>query len=115
MKTWLDLLQQYDNMGSSNIMTLHYDAVLGRTFHNQYPRGLEQFAANYEEAYSELDGIGEHYPDAVRKWKILAKLSDGTTETKILIDYCQWNCNTFESVVIHLTDMHVRDLHYHRM
>jgi hypothetical protein len=113
MKTWLDFLQRYDNMGSSNVMTLHYDAVLGRNFHSRYPGGLEQFATDYEKAYSELKGIGEQYPDAVRKRKILANLFDGTAETKILIDYCQQNCDTFESVIQHLTDTHVRDSHYH--
>jgi hypothetical protein len=115
MRTWLDLLKCYDNMGSNDVMTLHYDAVIGHHFHSKYPGGLEQFVTDYEEAYSKLEGIGEDYPDSVRRCKILANLYDGTAETKILVDYCYRNCKTFESIIVHLTDTHVRDAHYHGM
>jgi hypothetical protein len=63
MLTWLDLFKQYNNMRSNNVMTIHYDAVLAWPFHHKYPGGLEQFVADYEEAYSELTGIGEHHPN----------------------------------------------------
>ena len=54
MKTWLKCLDRYDNMGSSDVMTIYYNEVISCLYHWKYPGGLEQFAADYEEAYTEL-------------------------------------------------------------
>jgi hypothetical protein len=67
MRTWLDLLKHYDNMGSNDVMTIHYDAILTWPYHQNYPGGLEQFATDYEEAYCELARIGEDHPDLARR------------------------------------------------
>jgi hypothetical protein len=116
MGTWLDLLKRYDNMGSNDVMTIHYDTVLARPFHHKYPGGLEQFAADYKEAYSELAGIGEHHSDLARRQKILTNLYDPSNpETKLLVAYCERNCATFADVIDHLTDTHIRDAHYNNM
>jgi hypothetical protein len=54
----------------------------------KYPGGLEQFAADYEEAYSELAVIRETHSDMVKWWKILMNLYDPSNpETKILVAY----------------------------
>jgi hypothetical protein len=63
MRTWIEFLDHYDNMGSNNFMTIYYDEVISCPYHRKYPGGLEQFAANFEEAYMELDVIGESYLD----------------------------------------------------
>lgn len=77
---------------------------------------LEQFAADYEEAYSELEGIGEHHTDSARRRKILANLYDPSQpDTKILVSYCERNCSTFAEVIDHLTSTHIRDAHYNNM
>lgn len=116
MRTWLDLLHHYDNMGSSNVMTIYYNEVISRPFHHKYPGGLDQFAANYEEAYSELAVIGETHSKLVKKRKILTNLYDPSNpETKILVAYCERNCKTFEDIIDHLMDMHIRDAHYNTM
>ena len=53
MRTWIEFLDHYDNMGSNNIMTIYfYDKVISCPYHWKYPGGLEQFATNYEEAYT---------------------------------------------------------------
>jgi len=113
IKTWLDLLNRYDNMGSSDVKTLYYDEMLNHPFHHKYPGGLEQYAADYEEAYCELAVIGEHYSNETKRRKILTNLYDpGNPETKILVAYCERECKTFEEIVDHLTDTSIKDSHY---
>jgi hypothetical protein len=63
MSTWSELLARFDNMGSNDVMTIYYDEVISRPYHRKYPGGLEQFAADYEEAYTELAVIGETHTD----------------------------------------------------
>ena len=63
MRTWIEFLERYDNMGSNDIMTIYYDEVISCPYHWKYPGGLEQFTANFEEAYTELDVIGESHSD----------------------------------------------------
>ena len=67
MKTWHDFLKCYNNMGSADIKTLHYEAMLTKNYSSKYPGGLEQYALDYEEAFTELESIGEHYTDAQKK------------------------------------------------
>jgi hypothetical protein len=116
MCTWLDLLKRYDNMGSNDVMTIYYDEIISRPFHRKYPGGLEQFASDYEDAYSELAVIGETHSDMAKRRKILTNLYDPSNpETKILVAYCERNCHTFEAIIDHLTDTHIRDAHYNSM
>lgn len=64
MRTWNEfLLNCYDNMGSNNGMTIYYDEVISHPYHQKHPGGLEQFAANYEETYTDLDVIRESHLD----------------------------------------------------
>ena len=67
IKTWHDFLKCYDNMGSADVKTLHYEAMLNKTYSTKYPGGLEQYALDYEEAFTELESIGERYTDAQKK------------------------------------------------
>ena len=100
-------------MGSNDVMTIYYDEVILRPYHRKYPGGLEQFAADYEEAYTELAAIGETHSDTEKQRKILTNLYDpGDAETKVLVSYCERNCTSFDDIVRHLTDTHVRDVYY---
>ena len=67
MHTWNDFLKRYDNMGSADVKTLHYEAMLNQTYSSKYVGGLEQYALDYEEAFTELEAIGETYTDAQKK------------------------------------------------
>jgi hypothetical protein len=83
------------------------------TFSSEVPWGLEQYAADYEEAYTKLAVIRELHSDSAKHQKILINLYDPSNpETKILVSYCQQYCTMFEDVVDHLTDTHIRDTHY---
>ena len=114
MHTWHDLLARFDNMGSNDVMTIYYDEVISRPYHSKYPGGLEQFAADYEEAYTELAVIGETHTDTEKRRKLLTNLYDPSDpETRILVSYCERNCPTFDDIIRHLTDTHVRDTYYH--
>jgi hypothetical protein len=46
MRTWLDLLKRYDNIGSNDVMTIHYNAILTQPYHQNYPGRLEQFTTD---------------------------------------------------------------------
>ena len=50
-------------MGSADVKTLHYEAMLNQTYSSKYPGGLEQYALDYEEAFTELEAIRETYID----------------------------------------------------
>jgi hypothetical protein len=103
-------------MGSNDVMTIYYDEIISHPFLCKYPGSLEQFAADYEEVYSELAVIGETHSDMAKRRKILTNLYDpGNPETKILVSYCKWNCRTFEEIIDHLTDTHIQDVHYNTM
>jgi hypothetical protein len=103
-------------MGNNDVMTIHYDAVLTWPFHHKYPGGLEQFAAGYEETYSELARIGEHQPDLAQHRKILTNLYDpANPESKLLVAYCEQNCATFMDVIDHLMETHICNSHYNSM
>ena len=67
MKTWHDFLKCYDNMGSANIKMLYNEAMLTKNYSSKYPGGLEQYALDYEEAFTELESVGENYTDAQKK------------------------------------------------
>ena len=54
-------------MGSTDIKMLHYEAMLTKNYSSKYPGGLEQYALDYEEAFTELGSIGENYTDAQKK------------------------------------------------
>jgi hypothetical protein len=113
MRTWYELLTRFDNMGSNDVMTIYYDEVISRPYHQKYPGGLEQFAADYEEAYTELAVIGETHTDTEKRRKLLTNLYDPSDpETRILVSYCERNCPTFDDIIRHLTDTHVRDTYY---
>jgi hypothetical protein len=113
MRTWLDLLKRYDNMGSNDVMTILYYAVLTQPYHQNFPGGLEQFATDHEKAYCELARIGEHHRDLAQRRKILTNLYDpANPESKLLVVYCEQNCTTFSEVIDHLTDTYIRDSHY---
>lgn len=93
MGTWLDFPKRYDNMGSSDVMMIHYDEVISRPFHCTYLGGLEQYATDCEEAYTELAVIGELHSDSAKQRTILMNLYDPSSpETKILVLYCQQYC-----------------------
>ena len=47
-----------------------------RPYHRKYSGGLEQFAADYEEAYTELAALGEVHSDQARRRRILTNLYD---------------------------------------
>jgi hypothetical protein len=86
MGTWLGFLKWYDNQGSSDVLTIRYDEVIARHYHRKYQGGLEQFAADYEEAYTELEILGEVHTDQARRRRILTNLYDPTNEeTKLLV------------------------------
>jgi hypothetical protein len=113
MSTWSELLARFNNMGSNDVMTIYYDEVISRPYHRKYPGGLEQFAADYEEAYTELAVIGETHTDTEKRRKLLTNLYDPSDpETRILVSYCERNCPTFDDIIRHLTDTHVRDAYY---
>ena len=112
MKTWHDFLRRYDNMGSADVKTLHYEAMLNKNYSSKYPGGLEQYALDYEEAFTELESIGEHYTDAQKKRRILFNLYDTTPETQVITSWCERHCATFADVVTHLTDTSIRVSHY---
>ena len=48
-------------MRSADIKTLHYKAMLNKTYNSKYPGGLEQYTLDYEEAFTKLRVIGEIY------------------------------------------------------
>ena len=104
MRTWHDFLKRYDNMGSADIKTLHYKAMLNKSYSSQYPGRLEQFTLDYEEAFTELKAIGETYTDAQKKCRILFNLYDTTPETQVITSWCKRHCNTFDDIVAHLTN-----------
>ena len=112
MQTWNDFLKRYDNMGSANVKMLHYEAMLNQTYSPKYPKGLAQYALDYEEAFMELKAIGETYTDAEKKQKILFDLFNTTPETQVIISWCEWHCTTFADVVTHLTDTSIHISHY---
>ena len=113
MRTWYELLTRFDNMGSNDVMTIYYDEVISRPYHQKYPGGLEQFAADYEEAYTELAVIGETHTDTEKRQNLLTNLYDPSDpETRILVSYCERNCPTFDDIIRHLTDTHIRDTYY---
>jgi hypothetical protein len=106
------LICWYDNMGSLVVMTIYYDEVISCPFHCKYLDGLEQFAAYYEEAYSELVVIGELHSDMAKRQKSLTNLYDPShPETKILVLYCKRNCKTFKDIINRLTDTHISEIH----
>ena len=104
MRTWHDFLKRYDNMGSTDVKTLHYEAMLNKSYSSQYPGGLEQFALDYEKAFTELEAIGKTYTDAQKKHWILFNLYDTTPETQVITSWCEHHCDTFDDIVAHLTD-----------
>ena len=112
MRTWHDFLKRYDNMGSADVKTLHYEAILNKSYSSQYPGGLEQFALDYEEAFTELEAIGKTYNDAQKKCRILFNLYDTTPETQVITSWCECHCGTFDDIVAHLTDTLIRVSHY---
>ena len=89
MKTWHDFLKHYDNMGSVDVKMLHYEVMLNKTYNSKYPGGLEQYALDYEEAFTKLESIDEIYTDAQKKRKILFNLFDATLETQVIISWCE--------------------------
>jgi hypothetical protein len=100
-------------MGSNDVMIIYYDEVISRPYHRKYPGGLEQFAADYEEAYTELAVIGETHTDTEKWRKLLTNLYDPSDpETRILVSYCERNCRTFDDIICHLTDTHICDAYY---
>ena len=110
MKTWHDFLKRYDNMGSADVKTL--EEMLNKNYSSKYPGGLEQYALDYEEAFTELESIGEHYTDAQKKQRILFNLYNNTPETQVITSWCERHCATFADLVAHLTDTSIRVSHY---
>ena len=99
-------------MGSADVKTLHYEAMLNKSYSSHYPGGLEQFALNYEEAFTELKAIGEIYTDAQKKQRILFNLFDTTPETQVITSWYERHCATFDDVEAHLTDTSIHVSHY---
>ena len=99
-------------MGSTDIKTLHYEAMLTKNYSSKYPGGFEQYALDYKEAFTELESNGETYTNAQKKWQILFNLFDTTPETQVIISWCERHCATFANVVAHLTDTSICVSHY---
>ena len=76
-------------MGSADVKTLHYEAMLTKNYNSKYPGGLKQYALDYEEAFTELESIGENYTNAQKKCQILFNLFDTTLETQVIISWCE--------------------------
>jgi hypothetical protein len=118
---WYSLYQigKLRNQESSDVPIIHYyDVVIARHYDRKYQGWLKQFAAEYEEAYTELEILGEVHTDQAQRCRILTNLYDPTNEeTKLLlVRYCQRFCDTpFEDIVDHLTDTHIRDDHYNSL
>ena len=91
-------------MGSADVKTLHYEAMLNKNYSSKYPGGLKQYALDYEEAFTKLESIGEHYTDAQKKRRILFNLYNITPETQVITSWCERHCTTFADVIAHLTD-----------
>ena len=99
-------------MGSTDVKTLHYEAMLTKNYSSKYPGGLKQYALDYEEAFTELESIGENYTNAQKKHWILFNLFDTTPETQVITSWCERHCVTFFDVVAHLTDTSIHVSHY---
>ena len=99
-------------MGSMDVKMLHYEAMLNKNYSSKYPGGLEQYALDYEEAFTELESIGECYTDAQKKCRILFNLFDTTLETQVITSWCERHCATFADIVDNLTDTSIRVSHY---
>ena len=74
-------------MGSADVKALHYEVMLTKNYTYKYPGGLEQYALDYEEAFTKLESIGEIYTNAQQKRKILFNLFDTTLETQVIISW----------------------------
>jgi hypothetical protein len=86
MGTWLGFIKVYDNQGSSDVLTIRYDKVISRHYHSKYQGGLERFASDCKEAYTELHILGEINTDKARCRRILTNLYDPLNEeTKLLV------------------------------
>ena len=110
MLTWLRLLREYDNQGSTDVQTLEFDNILDRKFTRHYHGGLEQFAEDYDTAYAELSNLGEEHSDHAKRRRILQNLF--TADNEGLVNYMQDNCPTFDSVIKHLKATSIRRDHY---
>ena len=99
-------------MGSADIKLLHYEAMLNKNYNSKYPGGLEQYALDCEEPFTELESIGETYTNAQKKRRILFNLFDTTPEIQVIISWCERHCATFADVVAHLTDTLICVSHY---
>lgn len=62
------------------MLIIRYDAVIARHYDRKYQGELEQFAAYYEEAYTELEIFGEVHTDQAQRHFILTNLYDPTNE-----------------------------------
>jgi hypothetical protein len=59
IRSWCQLVKQYDTDGNRNVRIKRLESVLNTIFHRNYRRGLVQWIQDHEDAFTELVLLGK--------------------------------------------------------
>jgi hypothetical protein len=59
IRSWCQLIQIYETEDNRNIRIKRLESVINTVFHRNYRRGLVKWIQDYEDAFTELDLLGQ--------------------------------------------------------
>jgi hypothetical protein len=59
IRSWCQLVQQYETDGNRNVRIKRIESVINTVFHRNYRGGLVKWIQDYEDAFTELALLGQ--------------------------------------------------------
>jgi hypothetical protein len=75
IRSWCQLVQQYETDGNRNVRIKRLESVINTVFHRNYRGGLMKWIQDYEDAFTELALLGQKTwnDDEIKKCRFVKK------------------------------------------
>ena len=113
LMVWRAWLDRYDNHGDERTERWRYEAAVQVQYTPKFPGGLATYIQSIENAYIELESLGQHFPDETKLRTLLR--TSMHEDTKEWISHCEDRKYSFQESCDYLTgrgktDDYVADL-----
>jgi hypothetical protein len=119
IRSWCQLVQQYETDGNRNVRIKRLESVINTVFHRNYRGGLVKWIQEYEDAFTELALLGQKTwnDDEIKKRRFIQNaqnigLVDTVFEELVSDKSFIETCNFLRSHAIRLDQQYKEKRHY---